>query len=332
MTAFAPLLQAFFTDRLVTQRHASSNTIAAYRDTFKLLLTYIQQDTGKTPVALDIGDLGASRVAGFLTHLERERGNSPRTRNARLAAIHSLFSYAALRHPEHADTIARVLAIPAARIQRKIVTWLTDTETTALLDACDQATRTGRRDYALFALAIQTGLRVSELIGLTIADIHTGTGAHVHCVGKGRKERATPLLPGIVEVMNAWIAERAANDVADPLFSTSTGRRLSRDAVEARLGHTIARAVTACPSLAGKNITAHTLRHTAAMRLLHSGVDTTVIALWLGHENVTTTSIYIHADMTIKEQAIAKTAPPGTRVATTRYQPDDAVLAFLDRL
>lgn len=330
MTAFAPLLQAFFTDRLITQRRASGNTIAAYRDTFRLLLGYIQDETGKAPAALDIGDLDATRIGGFLSHLEHERGNSPRTRNARLAAIHSLFSYAALRHPEHADTIARVLAIPTARIRRNLVTWLTDTEATALLDACDQTTRTGRRDHAMFALAIQTGLRISELTGLNIADIRTGAGAHVHCVGKGRKERATPLLPDTIVVMNDWITERAATG-SEPLFATTTGRRLSRDAVEARLRHTTARASTSCPSLAAKNITVHTLRHTAAMRLLHAGVDATVIALWLGHENVTTTSIYIHADMTIKEQAIAKTTPVGAN-PSQRYQPSDTLLAFLDRL
>lgn len=330
MTAFAPLLQAFFTDRLITQRHASGNTIAAYRDTFRLLLAYLHEHTGTPPAGLDIGDLDATRIGAFLTYLEHERSNSPRTRNARLAAIHSLFSYAALRHPEHADTIARVLAIPAARIRRNLVTWLTDTEATALLDACDQTTRTGRRDHAMFALAIQTGLRVSELTGLTIADIHAGTGAHVHCVGKGRKKRATPLLPDTIAIMNAWITERAATG-AEPLFTTTTGRRLSRDAVEARLRHTTARAIESCPSLTGKNVTPHTLRHTAAMRLLHAGVDATVIALWLGHENVSTTSIYIHADMTIKEQAIAKTTPIGTS-PSQRYQPSDTLLAFLDRL
>ncbi len=238
----------------------------------------------------------------------------------------------AQRHPEHADTIARVLAIPAARIQRKIVSWLTEAEVTALLAACDQGTRTGRRDYAIFILAIQTGLRVSELIGLTIADIRTETGAYVHCTGKGRKERNTPLLPETVKAMKTWIAERAASNSNNPLFATTTGRRLSRDAIEARLRHTTTRAAEACPSLADKNVTAHTLRHTAAMRLLHAGVDATVIALWLGHENLTTTSIYIHADMTIKEQAIAKTAPLGSTVPSARYRPDDSVMAFLDRL
>lgn len=332
MTALAPLLQAFFTDRLGTQRHASPNTVAAYRDTFKLLLTYVQEQTGKVPAALDIGDLDAACIGEFLTHLEHDRGNSARTRNARLAAIHSLFSYAALRHPEHADTIARVLAIPAARIRRNLLTWLTDTEATALLDACAPNTRTGRRDHAMFALAIQTGLRVSELIGLTIGDIRTGVGAHVHCVGKGRKERATPLLPGTAAVMNAWITERAATSSTDPLFTTTTGKRLSRDAIEARLRVTTAKATASCLSLKGKNVTAHTLRHTAATRLLHAGVDATVIALWLGHEQVATTSIYIHADMTIKQQAIAKTTPPSTSAPPTRYLPEDAIMTFLNRL
>lgn len=331
MSSLGALLQGFFTDRLMTQRQASPNTIAAYRDTFKLLFGYLQQETGKAPSALDVGDLDAARIAGFLGHLEHVRGNSPRTRNARLAAIHSLFSYAALRCPEHADTIQRVLAIPTARIRRNLVTWLTEDEATALLTACDPSTKTGRRDHAMFALAIQTGLRVSELTGLTIADVHTGTGPHVHCVGKGRKERCTPLLPETVAILTAWITERGPNSGTQPLFATTTGRALSRDAVEARIKLASGRAATACPSLATKRVTAHTLRHTAAMRLLHAGVDATVIALWLGHEQVATTNIYIHADMTIKEQAIARTSPPDTK-PTGRYRPPDALIAYLDSL
>lgn len=330
MTSLAPLLQAFFTGRLMTQRRASPNTIAAYRDTFKLLFGYIHERTGKAPSSLEISDLNADIVTGFLTHLETVRGNSVRTRNARLAAIHSLFAYAALRHPEHAGTIQRVLAIPTARVHRKIVTWLDDTETAALLAACDQTTRTGRRDHAMIALAAQTGLRVSELIGLTIADIHIGTGPHVHCLGKGRKQRRTPLLAGIAAILNVWIAENpGAAD--DPLFTTSTGKPLSRDAIERRIRVAVDAASTACPSLAHKHVTAHTLRHTCAMRLLHAGVDTTVIALWLGHEQIATTNIYIHADMTIKENAIAKTTPLSTG-STRRYQPDDTTLAFLAAL
>lgn len=329
MTTLAPLLQAFFTDRLMTQRRVSPHTIAAYRDTFRLLLDYATQRTGTPPSALEISDLDASCITGFLNHLLQDRGNSVRTRNARLAAIHSLFAYAALRHPEHAAVVQRVLAIPTARVERNLVTYLDHAEADALLAACDQTTRTGRRDRAMFALAIQTGLRVSELIGLTIADIHIGTGAHVHCVGKGRKERSTPLLATTVAVMRTWLSERNGQP-ADPLFATTTGRPLSRDAVERRVRLAATRARAVCPSLAAKQITAHTLRHTAAMRLLHAGVDVTVIALWLGHEQIVTTNIYLHADMTIKETAIAKITPQGATAG--RYQPSDPVLAFLNSL
>lgn len=330
MTSLAPLLQSFFTDRLVTQRQASGNTIAAYRDTFTLLLNYVCAQTGKKPSGIEISDLDADTITGFLLYLEETRGNSIRTRNARLAAIHSLFGYAALRHPEHAAVIQRVLAIPTARMQRNIVTWLDPAEADALLGACDQGTRTGRRDHAMFTLAIQTGLRISEIIGLNIADVHTGVGAHVHCLGKGRKERRTPLLPATVAIVTAWIAENSGPANA-ALFTTSTSRRLSRDAIEHRIRHTINAAASSCPSLIGKRVTMHTLRHTAAMRLLHAGVDTTVIALWLGHEQIVTTNIYLHADMTLKENAIAKVSPPGV-AANGRYQPNDAVLAFLAAL
>jgi integrase/recombinase XerD len=222
-----------------------------------------------------------------------------------------------------------VLAIPSARIERNLVTYLDYAEANALLAACDQATRTGRRDHAMFALAIQTGLRISELTGLSVADVHLGNEPHVHCVGKGRKERRTPLLPATVRVLRAWISERAG-EPGDPLFATSTGRPLSRDAIERRIQLTTARARAACPSLIGKHVTAHTLRHTAAMRLLHAGVDTAVIALWLGHEQIATTNIYLHADMTIKENAIAKITPQDA--AAGRYQPPDPVLAFLASL
>lgn len=330
MTSLAPLLQAFFTDRLMSQRQASSNTIAAYRDTFKLLLGYVHDRTGTAPSRLEISDLDATQVTGFLTHLETVRGNSVRTRNARLAAIHSLFSYAALRHPEHAAVIQQVLAIPTVRIQRNIVSWLEQAEADAFLAACNPATRTGRRDHAMFTLALQTGLRISELIGLSVADIHSGVGAHVHCLGKGRKERRTPLLPATLSVLDAWIDEHGG-PLDAPLFTTTTGRALSRDAIEKRIRVTVTAAAISCPSLANKQVTAHTMRHTTAMRLLHAGVDTTVIALWLGHEQIATTNIYLHADMTLKENAIAKVTPPAA-AAAGRYQPPDTVLAFLDAL
>lgn len=329
MTALAPTLQAFFTDRLLNQRQASRHTIAAYRDTFRLLLGFAAQHTGTAPSGLDLADLDAPLIGAFLQHLETARGNSIRTRNARLAAIHSLFGYAALRHPEHAASIQRVLAIPSKRFDRALVTYLTEPETDALLTACDRSTWTGRRDHTMILLATQTGLRVSELTALTCADLALGRGAHVHCVGKGRKQRRTPLLPATVAVLKVWLAERGGTG-SDPLFPTSTGRALSRDAVEHRIAKHVAVAAEHCQPLAGKQVTAHTLRHTAAMRLLTSGVDITVIALWLGHENIATSQIYLHADMTQKQRAIERTRPPGTRPG--RYRPPDPVLAFLEAL
>jgi len=329
VTALAPTLQAFFTDRLARQRQASPHTIAAYRDTCRLLLGYAVRHTGRQPSQLDLADLDAPLIGDFLDHLERQRGNSPRTRNARLAAIHSLFRYAALRHPEDAETIARVLAIPPKRHNKALVIWLTEPELAALLAAPNRATWAGRRDHALLLLAAQAGLRISELTGLTIGDVHLGTGAHVSCTGKGRKQRITPLTARTVAVLRAWIAERVSQP-EHPLFPTRTGGRLSRDAIERRLAKHTATAAARCPSLNAKTITAHTLRHTAAMRLLHAGTDTSVIALWLGHEQAETTQIYLHADLTLKERALARTTP--LHVRPGRYRPPDKLLAFLEAL
>jgi integrase/recombinase XerD len=329
LTALAPTLQGFFIERLAGQRGASPNTVAAYRDTFRLLLAFATERTGKQPCRLDLDDLDAPLVAAFLDHLERDRHNSVRTRNHRLAAIHSMFAYAALRHPEHAATIQRVLAIPTKRFQRNLVTYLTDDEIDVLLAACDRETWTGRRDHAMFSLAIQTGLRISELAHLTVSDVVVGVGANIHTIGKGRKERRTPLTALTVEILDTWLAERnGAPELA--LFPTSTGRPLTRDAIEHRLALSVKRASESCPSLRTKHVTTHTLRHTAAMRLLHSGVDATVIALWLGHEQVATTSAYLHADMSQKERAIARVTPPDTKPG--RYRPPDTLLAFLESL
>ena len=329
MTALAPTLQAFFTDRLARQRQASPHTIAAYRDTWRLLLGYASAQAGRQPCQLDLTDLDAPPIGRFLDHLEADRGNSARTRNARLAAIHSLFRYAALRHPEHAEVIARVLAIPPKRYDKALVTYLTEPETTALLAAPDRSTWAGRRDHALLLLAAQTGLRVSELTGLTCGDVHLGAGAHVSCTGKGRKQRITPLTSGTVAVLRTWLAERGSQP-SQPLFPARAGGRLSRDAVERRLAKHTATAAARCPSLNAKTVTAHTLRHTAAMRLLHAGTDTSVIALWLGHEQAETTQIYLHADLALKERALARTKPPDAKPG--RYRPPDQLLAFLEAL
>ena len=329
MSDLAPLLQAFFTERLIAQRHASEHTIASYRDTFRLLLGYAAARTGRKPSALDIADLNAALIAAFLDHLEHDRHNSVRTRNNRLAAIHSLFGYAALHHPEHAADIQRALAIPVKRYDRRILTWLTDTEVNALLAAPDRSTWTGQRDHALFVLAVQTGLRISELITLIRDDAHLGTGAHVHCMGKGRKERATPLTALTVAVLRGWLAANPGGP-RDPLFATRTGTRLSRDALERRLGGYLSTARQSCPSLRGKHVSMHTLRHTCAMRLLESGADIAVIALWLGHEKLSTVQVYLHADMAQKERAVARVTPPGTTPG--RYRPTDPLLAFLEQL
>ena len=329
MSALATTLQAFFSDRLIRQRQVSSNTVAAYRDTLRLMLVFASERHGKEPGKLDIDDLDAPLIGAFLDHLEHERKNGVRTRNARLAAIRSLFRYAALRHPEHAATIERVLAIPPKRFERRLVTYLTEAEIDALLAAPDRTTWIGRRDTALFALAVQTGLRASELIGLKCSDVHLGSGAHVSCNGKGRKQRITPLTSGTVAVLRAWMTERAGLHV-DPLFPTRIGRALSRDALERRLAGYVEDATAVCPSLARKRVSMHVLRHSAAMRLLRAGVDTSVIALWLGHEQIETTQIYLHADLQIKERALERTAPTTTKPG--RFRPTDKLLAFLEAL
>jgi integrase/recombinase XerD len=329
VTAFAPVLQAFFTQRLIAQRQVSGHTVAAYRDTFRLLLAFTQQRTGTAPSDLHLDDLDAALIGAFLEHLRQDRRNGARTRNARLSAIHSLFRYAALRHPEHADLIQRVLAIPPARFEKATVSFLTPEEATALLAAPDRSRWVGRRDHALLAVAIQTGLRVSELTALTRADAHLGTGPHVRCVGKGRKERATPLTAHVTRLLRAWLGERGGGP-GDPLFPTSRGQPLSRDAVELLVARHAKAAQAACPALCGKTVTPHVLRHTAAMSLLRAGTDITVIALWLGHEHAETAQIYIHADQALKQRALDRTTPPGIRPG--RYRPPDTLLAFLEKL
>ena len=329
MSAIGPTLQAFFTDRLIRERDASPLTVAAYRDTWRLLLGFATKRTGKVPSSLDFNDIDVPLVNGFLEHLERERGNAIRTRNARLAAIHSLFRYAALRHPEHAACIARVLAIQAKRFERAVVNFLTEAEVDALLSSPDGATWTGQRDRALLLVAVQTGLRISELISLCIRDVHLGAGAHVLCHGKGRKERVTPLTTATVKVLRRWLAEQPTSSTR-PLFPTRTGKPLSRDAIERRIRLYTTTAATVSPTLTKKRVSAHTLRHTAAMRLLEAGVDTTVIALWLGHEHVDTTAIYLQAHLAIKERALAKIRAPQTHLR--RYRAPDALLTFLEAL
>lgn len=329
MSALAPTLEAFFTSRLVNEKGVSPHTIAAYRDTFRLLLCFAQKRTGKQPSKLEIEDLDAPLISAFLDYLEHERGNSPRTRNARLAAIHSMFRFAALRHPEHAALISRVIAVPTKRFDRAIVTYLTTEEVDALLAAPDRARWIGRRDHALLTLALQTGLRVTELTSLRCQDVHLGTDRHVQAFGKGRRHRATPLTSQTATVLREWLKERDGQP-DQPLFPTSRGRKLSRDAIALLVTNHATTASRGCATLTNKQVSPHTLRHTAAMNLLHAGVDSTVIALWLGHESVEATQIYLHADMAIKERALARTTPPDSTPG--RYRPPDHLLAFLEAL
>lgn len=323
------LLQAFFTERLISQRQVSPHTLASYRDAFCLLLRFIEQQTQKAPAALSLQDLDASLIGAFLNHLEQERHNGPRTRNARLAAVHSFFRYVALQEPGYSALIQRVLAIPAKRYERTPIEFLTRPEIEALLAAPDVTTWLGRRDRTLLLLAVQTGLRVSELTGLCCQDVELGRGAHVRCLGKGRKTRATPLRKDTVVALKEWLRERRGQP-SEVLFPSLRGGSLSRDSIAYLVTKHVATASQHCPSLQNKHVSPHTLRHAAAMDLLHHGVDRTVIALWLGHESIETTQIYLHASLEIKEQALQKTAPvngtPG------RYRPDDQLLAFLKGL
>lgn len=329
MTMLAPHLQAFFTDRLMRQREASSHTVEAYSIAFRLLLGFAQERTGKRASALLLEDLDASFISAFLDWLQTKRSNTVRSRNARLAAIHSFFTYLAAQEPAHAAMIQRVLAIPQKRFERRLVRFLTRPEIDALLKAPDRNTWLGRRDHALMRLAVETGLRVSELTGLRSEHVVLQCGAHVRCLGKGRKERCTPLSPQMTKLLRAWLRERKGTST-DVLFPSQRGGRLSRDAVERLIAKYAAQAGEKCPSLAAKKPSPHMLRHTTAIQMLQAGVDRTVIALWLGHERLETTQMYVDADLEMKERALARTAPLPVHMA--RYRPSDDLLAFLQNL
>lgn len=328
MSALAPVLERYFSEFLVAKR-VSPRTVEAYRDAFCLLLAYAEKRTGKRPACLDICDLDAELIVAFLNHLETERHNGITTRNLRLAAIHGFFTYASLRCPEHAALIQRVLAVPRKRSDLKLVTFLNRAETEALLAAPDLDTHGGRRDRALIALAVQTGLRVSELTGLRCDDVRFDGGPAVRCLGKGRKERSTPLTRATARVLRAWMAERGGGP-DEALFPSRSGGELSTDAVADLLAKHVATAQMSCVSLRTKRVSPHTLRHTAAMNLLQAGVDIATIALWLGHAGIKSTAVYVHADLAMKQKALDRTAP--TTLARGRFRPSDELLEFLHSL
>jgi site-specific recombinase XerD len=326
---FAALLESFFTQRLMQQRRASAHTVASYRDTFRLLLRFIQTRLHKAPSTLWLEDIDAPLVVAFLDEMEKTRAVTARTRNLRLTAIHSFFRYVAFEAPMYAAQIQRILAIPAKRFHRALVPFLSRQEVDALLAAPDQRTWSGRRDHALILLAVQTGLRLSELTGLRQEDLYVGTGAHVRVLGKGRKERCTPLSKSTRAVLAAWLKEPLRSP-DQPLFPNARGGRLSAHGVHYLLAKHVTAATAACPSLKHKRVSPHVLRHTTAMDLLHEGNEQTVIALWLGHESIETTQVYLDADLEMKQRILDKTTPPNGRPG--RYRPDDKLLAFLKSL
>ncbi len=329
MTALAPLLEAFFLVRLLRQQQASPNTIASYRDTFRLLLVFAEKHLLKAPSALLLSDIDAPFVGSFLDYLETKRKNSPRTRNNRLAAIHAFFHFIAFSEPAYSALIQRVLAIPLKRFDRNLVCFLTRTEVDALIEAPDRNSWLGARDHALLLTMSETGLRVSELINLKCEDVSFESIAHIRCRGKGRKQRPTPLSSKTVAVLRNWLKQLGATP-SEPVFPGRRSGILSRDAVERLVKKHAATAREKCPTLINKNVSPHVLRHTAAVQLLEAGIDRSVIALWLGHESVETTQIYLDADLAIKERALEKTAPPNTKPG--RFRPPDQLLAFLETL
>ncbi len=326
---FAALLETFFTRRLMQQQQASAHTIASYRDTFRVFLRFAHTRLKTRPSALTFDQLDAPLITTFLAELEDERGLCARSRNLRLSAIRSFFQYTAFELPNRAGQIQRVLAIPSKRYTRTQVCHLTRPEVDALLAAPDQQTWSGRRDHALLLLAVQTGLRLSEMTGLQRDDVSFGTGAHVHVLGKGRKERSTPLAKQTQAALRSWMRIDLGPE-ATVLFPSVRGSRLSADGVQYLVAKHVAIAAKACPSLARKRVTPHVLRHTTAMELLQAGVDRSVIALWLGHESVETTQIYFDADLSLKERMLNKTAPHDGRAG--RYRPDDPLMEFLNGL
>jgi integrase/recombinase XerD len=328
---FPSLLERFFTQRLIAQRRVSSHTIASYRDTFRLLLQFVEKRVRKSPSRLALTDLDPSLIGAFLDELEKGRGNSARSRNLRLTAIRSFYRYAAHEEPAHSGLIQRVLAMPAKRYEKRLIGFLTRPEIDAVLAAPDLNTWAGRRDRTFLLVAVQTGLRLSEMTNLCRENVVLGTGAHVRCMGKGRKERCTPLAKQAADALKLWLREprRGTEDV---VFPSARGGRLSADGVQFLLAKHIATAQQRCPSLKKKRVTPHVLRHTAAMELLQAGVDRSVIALWLGHESIETTQIYLDADLALKEKALAKTTPVAEAKTARRYRPDDKLLAFLKSL
>lgn len=326
---FPALVQDFFLRRLIAERGVSARTVESYRDAFELLFGFAEKRTGKPASTLRMADLDAPLVLDFLDYLEAQRGNTARTRNTRLAAVHSFMRYAAIRDPASLPITARVLAIPAKRFDRPVLGYLTREQIAAILAAPDRTTRSGHRDAVLLATAYNTGARVSEITGLRIRDVLLDRQAAVHLHGKGRKERAIPLWRNTATELRGWLSRIDTGPDA-PVFPNRSGAPMSRSGVRDRLERAVATAEQQCPSLRGQHISPHTLRHSTAVHLLESGTDLAVIALWLGHSSPAVTHQYLEADLAAKEAVLARLTAPGPTPA--RFQPGDKLLAFLDAL
>jgi len=328
-TKLGPLVQGFFTDFLCNQKRASPQTIASCRDSFRILLPFVKSRTGIEPAALRVSDIDTPIVLAFLDHLEQKRGNSVRSRNIRLAAIRSLFRFIALRDPDSVGVATRIMAIPRKREDKKLVGYLTREEMEALLAAPDRTLWAGRRDHALLLTMYNSGARVSELASLQSNQVRLGPSTFLMLHGKGRKERTVPLWPNTARVLRAWLQEPRATP-SEIAFPNMRGAALTRDGVDYLVKKAARKAAAKCPTLATKPVSSHIIRHATGVHLLQSGVDIETIALWLGHESIETTHIYVEADLATKEKALQKLDPVG--VPTPRYKPDDALLAFLNSL
>lgn len=327
--SFSLLLQEFFCQHLLNQRNVSSRTIASYRDTFRLLLQYVEKRRNKRPVDVTLNDLGAPCILAFLDYLEKERRNCIRSRNARLAAIRSFFRYTASKDPASLPTIQRVLAIPMKRFNRPLLGFLSTQEIQAILESPNVSSFSGRRDCVLFALMYNTGARVSEIAALRVGDVVLGRCPSVRLHGKGRKERTVPLWQNTARQLKQWMSGIDSKPDS-PLLPNTCGQHLTRSGIESRLREAVRNASNKLPSLKARRISPHTLRHTTAMHLLQAGVDITIIALWLGHESPATTHLYIEADLTLKERALSKLDEPTAK--RIRFRPTDKLLQFLESL
>ncbi len=325
---FQILLQKFFTVQLYKEKQVSSHTIVSYRDTFKLLLDFVHQKYKLKPEGICLIDLDVECIRHFLNYLEEERKASARSRNQRLAALRSFYKFVSFERPDLSGSIQRILSIPCKRYTRRNICFLQPDEVSALQSGPDLSQWVGRRDQAILILAIQTGLRVSEITSLKVEDVILSNGPYVKCQGKGRKERCTPLTKNTTRILRSWLKERPVD--SEYFFTTSLGKKLSSDAIQARVKIYAQKAAQKCPSIAKKRITPHVLRHTAAMQLLQSGVDRSIISLWLGHESYETTQMYLSADLKIKEKIIEKVKYVNGR--NTRFKPTNDIFLFLKTL